>query len=82
MFNIKAFKIVDHEDRATEFIKLKHEIRLYLRSNYYKPGQGLHEFGGRSCEHIAHELIDEFGLSKCEVNEDSENGAVLTVEND
>lgn len=42
-------------------------------------GQGLCTFGAMSCEMIARELIEHFGLSKCEVNEDGENGAVLTV---
>jgi len=32
-----------------------------------------------SCEMIAEELIKEFDLCRCEVNEDAENGAILYV---
>jgi hypothetical protein len=39
----------------------------------------VHEFGAKSCEMIAIELINEFNLSRCEVNEDNENGAIVTV---
>lgn len=82
MFHVKAFKAVHHDDRDTEFIMLKHAMMRYLRHNYYKSGDCTHAFGARSCEMIARELIDEFGLTKCEVNEDGENGAILTVVED
>ena len=36
-------------------------------------------FKSNSCEMIARDLIDKFGLNKCEVNEDGENGAIVTV---
>lgn len=79
MFHIKAYKAVNHDDRDTEFILLKHEIQQHLRRNYYKTHLKCCLFGAMSCEMIARELIDAFGLTRCEVSEDNENGAILTV---
>jgi len=78
MFHVKAYTVVNHDDRDVEFICLKHRIVDYVRK-YFNHIKQLHEFGAMSCEMIARELIEEFGLSKCEVNEDNENGAILTV---
>lgn len=87
MFHIKAYKPVSHSDRDVEFIMLKHQINKHLIGKYWSSweeseiaaGTGLCEFGAMSCEMIAEELIGEFDLSKCEVSEDGENGAVVTV---
>ena len=79
VFHIKAYKAVNHDDRDTEFIMMKHEIQLYFRHNYYKTHLKCCLFGAMSCEMIARELIDAFGLTRCEVSEDNENGAILTV---
>lgn len=90
MFHIKAYKPVTHSDRDVEFIMLKHRIESYLLTSYGKPIMGDHNweicdnkmicvFGAMSCEMIAEELIEKFGLSKCEVNEDNENGAIVEV---
>jgi len=81
MFHIKAHKIVNHDDRDTEFIMLKHQIQRYLNTKYMLDphGDGLCVFGAMSCEMIARELIEEFNLCRCEVNEDGENGAILYV---
>ena len=88
MFGIKAYKIVTHSDRDVEFIMLKHQIQKYLYDEYaFDCAIDLHRtgtfciFGARSCEMIAQELIEQFDLSRCEVNEDNENGCILTVEN-
>ena len=72
MFNIKAYKEVTHLDRDIEFIWLKHRIKEYL-TRTYPDGQ----LGARSCEMLALELIKEFNLSSCEVNEDGENGSIV-----
>jgi hypothetical protein len=81
VFHVKAFAIVNHDDRDLEFIMLKHKIQAYLESKYFDPF-GPHKlcvFGAKSCEMLARELIEQFGLSRCEVNEDNENGAIVTV---
>lgn len=75
MFHIKAAKEVSHSDRDVEFIVLKRDIQEHLDSMF--PDRNL---GSRSCEMLAQELIDEFGLTSCEVSEDGENGAFVMVE--
>ena len=82
MFHIKAFKQVYHDDRDVEFIMLKRQIQEYVNGKYFIPGYATHVFGAMSCEMIARELIEKFELSRCEINEDNENGAILTVESD
>lgn len=86
LFHIKAYKIVTHGDRETEFILLKHQIQEFLKVNYLKhqtnivtKNYNLHMFGKMSCEMLAEILIEEFDLSSCEVNEDNENGSIVTV---
>lgn len=89
VFHIKAYKIVTHSDRDVEFIMLKHQIIQYLIGKYWSgwvkndfghTGKALCEFGAMSCEMIAEDLITEFDLSRCEVSEDGENGAIVTVD--
>lgn len=79
VFHIKAYKEVFHDDRDVEFIMLKHQITTYIRSRYFSVPQELCVFGAMSCEMIGRELIERFGLSRVEVSEDNENGAVVTV---
>lgn len=74
LFGIKVYKTVTHNDRDIEFIVLKHRVIEYLEQKYPE-----HKLGGTSCEMLAEELIKEFDLIKCEVNEDNENGAIVTV---
>lgn len=71
MFHVKAWQPVSHNDRDVEFILLKRNIERYLDSMF--PDGDL---GHRSCEMLADELIREFHLSRCEVSEDGENGAI------
>jgi len=78
-FGIVAVMDVSHANRDVEFIELQHKIRTYLAIQYFDDTTQLHVFGARSCEMLARELITTFGLCKCEVNEDNENGAILTV---
>lgn len=70
-FVIKAKKYARHEDRDVEIIMLKRSMLSYLGNQYGTPCQ----FGTKSCEMIARELCEEFGLCSCEVLEDGENGA-------
>jgi hypothetical protein len=76
IFHITAYKPVTHSDRDVEFILLKHQIQKYLKEQY-PTGQ----LGAKSCEMLAEELICAFDLSQCEVSEDDENGAVVSVTN-
>ena len=78
-FGIKCYANVSHSDRDIEFIELKHKVLDYLNDKYYCTTKRTHYFGSMSCEMIAIDLVNEFDLSKCEVNEDNENGSVLTV---
>lgn len=78
LFGIKATMIVKHGDRDVEFIELKHKIQNYLKSKYYNHTKNIHMFGHQSCEMIARELMNVFDLIECEVNEDNENGSILT----
>lgn len=76
-FGIKAYKRVAHLDRSTEFIVLKHEIIRYVHNKYYCKDINLHRFSSKSCEMIGLELLESFNLSRIEVNEDGENGAIV-----
>lgn len=78
VFHIKAFKEVFHDDRDVEFIMLKHELQNYMRDAYYCETPKLHVFGAKSCEMIGRELLERFELSRIEVSEDNENGAIVT----
>ena len=80
MFHVKAYKKVNHDDRDIEFIMLKHELERYFRLTWYNYLLNLCDFKNMSCEMIAKELISKFDLSSCEVSEDGENGAIVTVE--
>ena len=76
MFHITAHKVVSHNDRDTEFIKLKRDILAWLHKTY----GGINttaQLGAKSCEMLATELIEEFGLIECTVSEDGENGATV-----
>ena len=73
-FGIVAKMEVHHDDRDVEFIKLGHQIEQYLTSKYANR-YGVCDFGSKSCEMLAIELLDNFGLTSCEVNEDGEHGA-------
>ena len=80
IFHIKAFKPVTHSDRDVEFIWLKHQIQHYIDQRYYSGQYKCCFFGAMSCEMLAKQLITAFDLSSCEVNEDGENGAIVTIE--
>lgn len=79
VFFIKAYYPVAHSDRDVEFIMLKHRIQNYLHAMYFSEKQQLHAFGSKSCEMLAEELIKEFELSRCDVSEDNENGAIVVA---
>lgn len=72
MFQIKAYKRVEHNDRDVEFIMLKNAITKRIAELY--PDS---QMGATSCEMLAERLTHEFDLCQCEVNEDGENGAIV-----
>lgn len=74
-FGIKCWKEVHHDDRDVEFIMMKHDVIRYLNSRYHSAKLQCLDFDKMSCEMIAKELIEHFGLIKCYVDEDGENGA-------
>ncbi len=90
MFHFKCWFDVSHDDRDIEFIMQKRRVEAYLKDKYGETIKvdpdteilcGIYTtlvFNSMSCEMIARDLLETFGLSKCEVNEDGENGAVLT----
>lgn len=79
LFYVRAYKKVSHDDRDVEFIVLKHKIQSYLQDKYFCPMSNLLDFQTMSCEMIAKELISKFNLSRCDVSEDGENGAIVSV---
>lgn len=78
IFYIKAYAPVFHDDRDIEFIMMKHKIHNYIKSRYFNVELQCCKFGAMSCEMIAQELLYQFDLTRCEVSEDNENGAVVT----
>lgn len=80
LFEISVIKEVTHSNRDIEFIQFKHKIFSYLKEQYWSIAHNCCFFGNSSCEMIAEELIRKFGLSRCSVKEDGENGALLEVE--
>lgn len=78
-FVIRAAVNVTLDDREIEFFTLAQEIRGLMRGFYEQTECGI-DFGRRSCEMIAKELIGLAGLTRCSVHEDDENGAIVTTE--
>ncbi len=78
MFHIKCYLKVGHADRDVEIIMFKKKVKDYLREEYFDTDNDVCFFDNMSCEMIAKELYDQFGLEACEVLEDNENGAVYS----
>lgn len=75
MFHFTVACKVTHSDRDKEFIMLKRDIEAYIYSIYYEADSRTCEFGSRSCEMLAEEILNEFDAEWVEVWEDNENGA-------
>lgn len=75
LFGVKAYLRVDGDNREVEFIQLKHKVDAYLREKYWSPVGKCLDFGAKSCEMIAQELVREFMFDRVIVDEDGENGA-------
>lgn len=72
---IEAKKPVYHDDRDTEFILFGRDIKDYLYRTYYNEETRTHEFGAKSCEMLAREILERFECCFVSVFEDNENGA-------
>lgn len=77
IFHIKATLAVKHDDRDVEIIKFKRELLNYFQRNYYDKDLNVCNFGPRSCETLAKDLMEAYDLQSCEVLEDGENGAIV-----
>jgi len=75
MFHFTVSKVVNHDDRDVEFIMFKRDIVAYLTKKYYDSNTRTLEFGPRSCEMLAREILEKFDCEWVEVWEDYENGA-------
>lgn len=80
IFHIQCKKKVNHDDRDIEIIMFKRNILEYLVEKYkdsYVESYHYHtlNFGSKSCEMLAKELLFKFDLEYCSVLEDNENGA-------
>ena len=76
---ITAKKQVNHDDRDVEFIMFKRDIIDFLKDEYYDSLSRTHEFGSKSCEMLAKEIMKEFDCVYVSVFEDNENGAEVYV---
>ena len=77
IFHVEAKKEVFHDDRDVEFVMFKRDIQDYLKQMYYKPETRTHEFGPKSCEMLAKEILNQFDCVTVSVWEDLENGAIV-----
>jgi hypothetical protein len=77
VFWIKATKAVTHDDRDVEIIMFKEKIATSLSMAYYDHSLRCCNFGTKSCEMLAKELLENYYLDSCEVLEDGENGAIV-----
>jgi len=75
MFYFTVACKVTHSDRDKEFIMLKRDILEYINKEYYNISSRTCEFGSKSCEMLAEEILKEFNAECVEVWEDQENGA-------
>lgn len=73
LFHVRAKAEVQSVNREIEIIMLKRNMEDFLHS------QGL-DFKSSSCEALALMLLEKFGLQSCEVLEDNENGAEVSLE--
>ena len=75
MFHFTLAKMVNHSDRDKEFIMLKRDIIDYINGEYFDDLTRTCEFGSKSCEMLAEEILKEFDADWVECWEDMENGA-------
>tara|TARA_R110000824_G_scaffold249220_2_gene438150 strand:- start:4632 stop:5024 length:393 start_codon:yes stop_codon:yes gene_type:complete len=83
LFTVRVWCWVGHPDREVEFHQLQRRVHWSLVSMYgSEQNQFEIELDGRGCEHVANDLIvhpplNDLPISRVEVWEDDENGAVI-----
>lgn len=77
VFKIRVKKLVEHDDREIEIISYQRELLDYFKNNYDTQKHGCCDFGGKSCEQIAKDLMEAFDLDYCQVLEDGQWGAEI-----
>lgn len=73
LFHIKMYFPVSDDDREIEILSKRWEAKRYLEGKYGEPCM----FGGKSCEMIARELMEQYVCNAVEVLEDGEGGAIV-----
>lgn len=68
---------VTHLDRDIEIIKLKHDLVSYFVTKYFDKEYSCCNFGTKSCEELAVELLTITSGHEASVLEDNENGAYV-----
>lgn len=74
LFHITCKFLVSHNNREIEINEMQNKIEKYLKAKF----GNICEFGKRSCEDIAQELLNEFECSEVTVLEDNYGGAKIT----
>lgn len=72
-FTIECVFGVSDLNRELEFFIMRDKIEKHLDLIYPQHIIGGYDFGAMSCEMIAAELVQAFGLIWCKVDEDGEN---------
>ena len=75
MFHFTVACKVTHSDRDKEFIMLKRDVIDYINREYFDDFSRTCEFGSKSCEMLAQEVLERFDAEWVECWEDLENGA-------
>lgn len=81
-FKFRLMFKVEHNDRDKEFFMEKDKIIKYLQCRYANTkGLGsVLDFEGKSCEHLACELLETFDALEVEVQEDDLDSAIARAE--
>jgi hypothetical protein len=73
LFNVKVWFSVNHDDRDLEFFIMKRKLNNYILASIDQNDVG-------SCEMVCRKIAEmDSRITKVEVNEDNENGAVLQI---
>lgn len=79
-FHVTAKWPVYHDNRDREFILAKQELDQFIATRWGPQNGTPRYIGSMSCEMLAQEIMDAFGCSYVQVEEDGENGAEVFAE--